>query len=565
MQQWLNLSFELVQDVALVGIIAYLLAHTRGFNHLVIGREFNLVRTIQAILVFGALSIGGTYLGVPIDGAYANTRSIGAVTAGLLGGPVVGIGAGLIGGGHRYLLGGFTALACALGTVFAGAAGGYAHRASRRRVTVGRAAIIALVAELVQRALALLLSRPYAAAVDLELNIGLPMTLVNTAGVAVFIFIVNNFRQERDRIGAVVAQKILEIAGRTLRALRRGLSPESARQVATIIFEISNVAAVAITDTDKILALAGTNDRVPLEALPEGSREVMESQEVKVIHPTRGTSSFSGRFGAGVIAPIVGPERVLGTVQLYRSRNEDVTPADINFATGLAQLVNTQLEFAEMEKQARLRSRAELSMLQAQINPHFLFNALSTIAVFCRINPDKARELLTKLAELFRRTLKCSEGMVSLKDELEGVQAYLAIEQARFGDRLGIRLQVDPEAMDSTVPIFTIQPIVENAMRHGLYPKEGPVNLFVEIARQRNEIRIAVRDNGVGIARERLDSLLKSRPGNSAGGIGLKNVNERLCSLYGRDFGLTIDSQFGEGTVVFMRIPNRIATEREAV
>lgn len=298
MQQWLDLGADLVKDMALIGIIAYLLAHAKSFRHLVVGRQFDRIRTIQAILIFGALSIGGTYLGIPINDAYANTRSIGAVAAGLLGGPVVGIGAGLISGVHRYLLGGFTAFACALGTVIGGAAGGYIHWVSRRRVSVARATVTALVVELVQRVLVLLLAKPYAEAAELELAIGLPMTLVNTGGVAVFIFIVNNFRNERERLGAVVAQNVLEIAGRTLRALRRGLSPESARQVAGIIYEISHVAAVAVTDTERILALAGRGDVATGGALPEGTREAIETQEVKVIHPSRGARASTSVFAA---------------------------------------------------------------------------------------------------------------------------------------------------------------------------------------------------------------------------------------------------------------------------
>ncbi len=199
-------------------------------------------------------------------------------------------------------------------------------------------------------------------------------------------------------------------------------------------------------------------------------------------------------------------------------------------------------------------AHAELRALRAQINPHFLFNALNTIRYFVRTDPETARRLLLNLSEVFQRALRSGE-FVPLRDELSYVEAYLALEKARLDDRLNVEWVVPPEAvLDHPVPTLILQPIVENAVIHGIArkPEGGTVRINIEEAD--GDLLLRVEDDGVGIEPARLTGLLD--PGQSpSAAIGLRNIDGRLRALYGDDYQLVIKSELGRGTQVEIRIP----------
>ncbi len=202
-------------------------------------------------------------------------------------------------------------------------------------------------------------------------------------------------------------------------------------------------------------------------------------------------------------------------------------------------------------------ARAELRTLRAQINPHFLFNALNTIRYFVRTDPETARRLLLDLSEVFQRALRSGE-MVPLRDELSYVQAYLALEQARLHERLRVEWSPPPETLcqtwgDRSVPTLTLQPIVENAVIHGIArrPQGGAVR--IHIAELDGVLTIEVQDDGVGIPPERLAEVLHAD--RESASIGLRNVDGRLRALYGEPYRLSIESEVGRGTRVVIRIP----------
>ncbi|KKM09804.1 hypothetical protein SY88_16530 [Clostridiales bacterium PH28_bin88] len=552
-----DLILDLTEDMSLIGMVAYFLAHSRRCRRLVLGEGKSRANTLLSIALFGSLSIAGTYLGVPVQGAIANTRAIGAVTGGLLGGPVVGIGAGLIGGVHRYLLGGFTALPCALGTVFGGAiAGGVNHLYRGRRLTIPVVFFTALGVELLQRGLVLLMARPFSAALRLESVLGVPMTVANTLGALVFIFILESVKRKEVRVGAALAHKAMEIANGILRCTRNGLDNDAAAQVAKIVFETMPVSAVAITDAEKLLAYVGCGADMTRQGCAinrEAVREALSTRRVVVVETKDALTGFPPDLtvGSAVVAPLVFKNRALWTVQFLKEKERDISPLDIEVASGIVQLIATQVGFVEMERQAELASRMELKMLRAQMNPHFLFNTLSTVVVLCRINPERARELLINLSEFLRKSLKTKDDFVTLSQEMECVNAYLAIEKVRFGRKIEVEIRVDPGCLDTRLPTFTIQPLVENAIRHGLMPKEEGGKLLVSVEQRGGETWVTVKDDGVGIPPEKLSDVFTAR----SMGIGLSNVNERLCKLYGEKYGLQIDCAAGRGTSVTVRIP----------
>ncbi len=221
------------------------------------------------------------------------------------------------------------------------------------------------------------------------------------------------------------------------------------------------------------------------------------------------------------------------------------------FASGLARIFSTQLELSEVENQKKLLQKAEFAALQSQINPHFLFNALNTITAFCREKPERARELLIVLSNYFRNTLQTGHYMIPLKKELEHVNAYLELEKARFEEKLQVEEEI-PEGLSCTVPSFILQPIVENAVKHGAMRGAGVGVVRIRATQKKNEILITVQDNGKGIPQEVVDRLYRGDMGS--GSVGLSNVHKRLKSIYGEDYGLMI-STAQEGTEIGIRIP----------
>jgi two-component system LytT family sensor kinase len=214
---------------------------------------------------------------------------------------------------------------------------------------------------------------------------------------------------------------------------------------------------------------------------------------------------------------------------------------------------NTRIE-KKLEEQERLLMQARMDALISQINPHFLFNTLNTVSSLTRFDPETARSVLLKLANILRRRLKTQIHFAPLKQELEFLDDYLDIEVVRFGrDKLQVRKEIEAEALDMVMPSMILQPLVENAIRHGIAPKIEGGTITLRASRRNGRLRVEVSDDGVGIPDGRGHEVFES-------GIGISNVRERLKVLYGQDFNLAIDSQPGKGTSISFEIPELIAT-----
>jgi two-component system LytT family sensor kinase len=208
-----------------------------------------------------------------------------------------------------------------------------------------------------------------------------------------------------------------------------------------------------------------------------------------------------------------------------------------------------------LEEQEKLLMAARVEALASQINPHFLFNTLTSISSLIRSQPDTARMLIVKLSGLLRRLLRSQEHFVTLREELEAIDEYLDIEAVRFGAKLHIEKAVDPDSLDVVVPSMLLQPLVENSIKHGLAPKLGPGQITIRSVRQEGHAIIDIIDNGVGV-----NPAHAERP--REGGIGLRNVNERLRVIYGANYQLQLDSVPGEGTCARIVIPELVVPTR---
>ena len=220
----------------------------------------------------------------------------------------------------------------------------------------------------------------------------------------------------------------------------------------------------------------------------------------------------------------------------------------------LVRNANTENVQQRLKSAELARTRAELRALRAQINPHFLFNALNTIRYFVRVDPPTARRLLLNLSELFQRVIYSGE-FVSVEDEIGYTKAYLALEKARLDQRLQVEWHIaESVQLSSLVPTLILQPLVENAVIHGIAPKAAGGKIRIDIEQTAEMLLLRVQDDGMGISPERLSLLLQS-PLPQEHAIGLRNVNERLQTLYGKNHRLQIQSETGRGTTVVIKIP----------
>lgn len=200
------------------------------------------------------------------------------------------------------------------------------------------------------------------------------------------------------------------------------------------------------------------------------------------------------------------------------------------------------------ERLKALATQAELKALKAQINPHFLFNSLNTVASLAKTNPEKAEEATLKLADVFRYTLSSSNReFVTLQDELDFLDSYLDVEKARFGDKLEVSKSIQPEILKARIPSLILQPLVENCLKHGRTAK-GNANIEIQCSLDGNDIKIEIRDQGKGVPEE-------IKRGLYTKGTGLKNVNERLLKTYGEGYGLKFKDNKPSGAIALINIP----------
>lgn len=559
------LIVPLSERTAVLVVVAFFLTRLKAFRSILYRRASWKEKGVM-IAVFSAISILGTYLGIAYMDAIANSRVIGTVVAGLLAGPWVGFCTGLIAGIHRYTLGGFTDLACAMSTVLEGFLAGLVYRwMKHRQITWVTGFLVGFVAEWMQMGIILVVAQPYEQAWELVQAISIPMVLVNSLGISVFMIIIDLVKKEEERIGALQAQRTLQVADRALSYLRDGLTRSSAELLAHEILRTTRVAAVGITDTRQVLAhvgLGSTHHQAGMPIITDATKEVIATKELKIARTKEeiGCSKKDCSLRSAIIVPLMKKEEVVGALKLYQDRSHRLSAVDLELVRGMGRFISTQLEIAELEKQSRLLADAEIRALHAQINPHFLFNAINTIVSFIRFRPEKARELLLHLSEYFRRNLHHSGGYVTLEEELEHVEAYLAIERARFGDKLRVEYEIDPDTRPCIIPALIIQPLVENAIKHGLLPKREGGTVRIRAGFQGDALCLSVADDGVGMVKEAVGLAEKKREEKKRrySGIGLSNVKNRIESLYGLPYTVTIESAAGQGTVCTITLPSGV-------
>jgi two-component system sensor histidine kinase LytS len=369
--------------------------------------------------------------------------------------------------------------------------------------------------------------------------------------------VISRFVRRPDHLKARQSHQILDIANESLAFLRTGLDEETAGAVCRIVLKEAEVAAVAITDTEKILGFAGVGEShhyVGGPILTRATRDAIEENEHRILATKEeiGCPTEGCLLRAAIVVPLVRGTRPVGSLKFYYTTPRLLNETQVTMAEGLAKLLSTQLALSELERQTELATRMELKALQAQINPHFLFNTINTIAMMIRTDPDRARQLLREFAFFYRRTLEASDELITLRQELEYTRRYLVFEEARFGDRIDYREEVPDDVLDVEVPGFIVQPVVENSVKHGM-SQEGALTIRLTAEANNGHLIVRVRDDGRGISEEDMPRVLE--PGFGKGlGIALKNVDDRLRGYFGGDSGVIVESSEGEGAQVTLCI-----------
>ncbi|QWL03802.1 sensor histidine kinase [Shewanella indica] len=552
----MSLILLLTQQMSLYLVIVYLVSKTPLFK-LFTEASTRLPHKIFLYLVFSGFCIMATYFGEQTHDAIANTRAMGAVLGGLLGGPTTGLLVGLTGGLHRYSLGGFTDLACAVSTTLEGLSAGmfsyYLRRQGKAELVFNPilVCLITFYAEMMQMSIILLLAEPFDEAWGLVRQIAPPMLLVNSIGAALFMSMVRDQKTMFDKLSSSFSTKALKIAERSVGLLSSGFNEETSTQVAKIVIEETNVGAVAITDREKLLAFIGIgadhhlpgtliSSQITLDAIHQN--KVMFADGVEV--PYACSISPNCKLGSSLVIPLRSDNEVIGTIKLYEPKNKLFLNINRTLGEGIARLLSNQILYGRFEQQQNLLTQAELKLLQAQVNPHFLFNALNTIGAIIRRDPPMARTLLQQLSQFLRINLKRTAGLVTLGDELEHIEAYLTIEKARFIDKLEVDIAIPESLLTIRVPAFTLQPIIENAVKHGTSHLIDTGRIQVEGRRTDDRLILEVTDNA-GLY----------QPAEESDGLGMNLVHKRIQNLFGPDYGVSVEYQRDSYTRVSIHLP----------
>lgn len=350
----------------------------------------------------------------------------------------------------------------------------------------------------------------------------------------------------------------LHTASLAARPLRRGLTIESAAEAAPHLHELTGSAALAIADADgALLAWHGQHPELAAQFEAAARRAAAGERRILVERAELRTTPARALIAQPLIVDGRGVIGVLGVLSF-----ESPVPGMLATISEVARYACGQIELAELDSSRARLDRAEVRALRAQISPHFIYNALNTVASFVRTDPDHARELILEFADFTRYSFRSAGEYTLLADELRNVDRYLTLERARFGDALEVRVQISPEVLGVVLPFLALQPLVENAVRHGI-AGQGRGLISVVAADEGADCVISVEDDGIGMDPELLRSggldATEAVPGRpsllESAHVGLANVDDRLRAAFGNDYGLVVETAPGAGTKVSMRVP----------
>jgi len=358
------------------------------------------------------------------------------------------------------------------------------------------------------------------------------------------------------RVSTSVDEAVADALHRMSKAapdLRDGLTPDAADKACKNLVELLKCVAVGMTDErGALLSWDGDANEhyvdlqdAIVKAISGERKEFVEHDELEC------TDKGNCKMRQAVIVPLIVESRTrgaliivggVGSKRLYRMSQE------------VARFVCTELELGELQESRQRLAQAEVKALRAQISPHFVYNALNAIGSLVRTDPEHARELLQEFAEFTRYSFRANGLFTTLAEELRNIDRYLTIQRARYNERLSVRLRISPEVLNVVVPFLVLQPLVENAVQHGLANKPGGGTVTIIAQDNGSEALISVEDDGVGMDADLLLDDLKDAH-KSGAHVGIGNINHRMRTVFGEDYALMVETAPDAGMKVTMRVP----------
>ena len=534
-------------------ICLFFLIRIRLFRELLHKSAHTAKELLAVTVIFSMFAIFSTWSGVPVEGSLVNVRIIAVMSGGILFGPWVGGIVGLIAGIHRYLIdaGGVTAIPCFITSIIAGILAGLINRKIPKELHWKIGILGGMLCETLTMILVVVWAPNIPLGVDIVSKIGIPM-IAGSVCIGFIVLLVQSVEGEKEASAARQAKLALDIANKTL-PLFRQINSDTLRQICDIIRQDIHADAVAITNTERVLAYVGVgedNYHNNDDAISPTTKQAIISGDI--IIKNNDEAYRTPEIHSMLVIPLSETGIVTGTLKIYYCHAHQITSSLQEMAIGLSQIISTQLEVSRAEQLREMANKAELRALQSKINPHFLFNALNAISSSIRMNPDTARQLIFNLSRYLRYNIELKDDeQIDIRKELYQIKDYIAIEQARFGDKLTVIYDIDEE-VSCFIPSLLIQPLVENAIVHGIQRSKGKGVVTISITESGNRVRISVRDTGPGIDPEVVARVeANEMPGNK---IGLLNVHHRVKLLYGE--GLHI-RRLEPGTEIAFYIPNQ--------
>lgn len=368
-----------------------------------------------------------------------------------------------------------------------------------------------------------------------------------------------------DSHSARQSDELLKLASQTLDCAKTGMTHEAAQKICEILLPATPAIAVAITDREQVLGYAGYNEennQPGRKIRTIATKSSLQDGKPRIVYHSQaiGLPESSSKINAAIVEPLYIGKNIEGTIKFYYRNPFQVSKTQESIIHGLAELLSTQMAASALEDQKKLTTSMELKALQAQINPHFLFNTINTIVSLIRTDPNKARDLLREFAFFYRSTLEDSEDLIPLKKELQQVERYYQFEVARFGEeRLELKIDIEDGLEELLVPSFIIQPLVENSIKHAMRA-EGVLSIRIKGRFDGNTIIIKVIDNGVGMSQETIDSMF-TKESETGLGMAVKNAKSRIKGYFGPNSKMTIDSKVGKGTTVTFLLFSDVSEE----
>ncbi|MSR98820.1 sensor histidine kinase [Arthrobacter sp. BL-252-APC-1A] len=386
----------------------------------------------------------------------------------------------------------------------------------------------------------------------LEVALVCAVAVLTLAAVAALGYRLSRSQRDLGSDAERAAYATLHTASLASRHLRAGLTPAGASRASRHLRGLLRCETLFMTDTGGVLAWEGVLADTPQrrERIFFAARGVLESGRTKVFRGPALRALGLQDGGELLVCPLRANGQAVGTLGIFAP---SISAGLIRATNDVADWVAAQVELVELDASRALLMEAEVKALRAQISPHFIYNSLNAIASYINTDPQRARELVVEFADFTRYSFRRHGDFTTLAEELQSIDRYLLLERARFGERLKVSLQISPEVLGTVIPFLSLQPLVENSVRHGLDSIDGEGHITISARDAGALAEITVEDNGVGMDPQKLQALFAGHADGDH--VGLRNVDLRLRQVYGDAHGLVIDTAEGAGTLITMRIP----------